>query len=51
MQQWPKYEVEERLPQRKNMWMKQNIKWLTKWDINMLERPNTDEEIKRSMLE
>ena len=31
--------------------MKQNKKWLSQWDINMVECPNTNEEMKRLALE
>ena len=50
-QWWSKSVVEEGLVRRKKMWMKQNRKWLIKWDINILECPNTNEEIKRFVLE
>ena len=50
-QWWPKLVVDEELAWRKKTWMKHNEKWLIKWDINILECPNTNEEIKRFVLE
>ena len=44
-QNQPKFVVEERLDQRMKKWMKQNEKWLIKWDITILECLNTNEEI------
>lgn len=48
---WSKMVVEERLDCRKKAWMKQNMKWLSKWDINLQTCPDTNEEIKRCVVE
>ena len=45
-QRWPKLAMEE-LDHRKKTWMKQNKKWLSKWNIKLHECPNTKEEIKK----
>ena len=36
---------------RKKTWKKKTESWLIKWDIKILECPNTNEEIKQFMLE
>lgn len=44
---WPKAVVKEVLGCRKKTWMKQNNNWLSKWDINLHDFHNTNEEIKK----
>ena len=39
--------MEKELDSKKKTWMKQNKKWLSKWNINLHECPNTKEEIKK----
>lgn len=48
---WPKLIVEEEIDRRKNTWMKQNKKWMKKWDVNMHDCPITNEEIKKYVKE
>lgn len=48
---WPKAVMEEALNCRKNTWMKQNNKWMNKWDIKLQECPSTNSEIKNYMKE
>lgn len=43
---WPKMAAGEMLSRRKSMWMKQNNKWLSKWDINIDNFPNNIKAIK-----
>jgi hypothetical protein len=43
--------MEEELDCRKKTWMKQNKKWLSKWNIKLHECLNTKEEIKKFMNE
>ena len=37
---WPKLVIEEKLVRRKSTWMKQNEKWMQKWDINIQTCPD-----------
>lgn len=48
---WPNLVVKEELSRQKIMWMKQNKKWLGKWDINLHDCPHTKEEMKKWVLE
>lgn len=50
-QHWPKIAMEKELERRKKTWMKQNKKWLSKWNITLHEHPNTKEEIKTFVIE
>ena len=43
--------MEEELDRRKKTWMKQNKKWLSKWNIKLHECPNIKEEIKTFVIE
>lgn len=43
---WPKMAASEKLDRRKSMWMKQNVKWMSKWGISISECPNHNGEIK-----
>ncbi|KAH9321001.1 hypothetical protein KI387_015640 [Taxus chinensis] len=45
---WPKIVVEEKLNRRKSTWMKQNEKWMKKWEISMRDCPNTNGDIKKA---
>ena len=38
--------MEDELGRRKKTWMKQNKKWLSKWNIKLHECPNTKKGIK-----
>jgi hypothetical protein len=44
---WPKLVIEEKLVRRKSTWMKQNDKWMQKWDINIQACPDNIKEIKK----
>ena len=44
---WPKLVIEEKLDRWKSTWMKQNIKWMQKWDINIQNCPDNIKEIKK----
>ena len=37
----------EALNRRKKTWMKQNIKWLAKWNIKLQDCPNTNVDIRK----
>lgn len=50
-QRWPKIVMEEGLNRRKKTWMKQNKKWLNKWNIQLHECLNTNGEIKKFVIE
>lgn len=50
-QHWPKIAMEEELDRRKKTWMKQNKKWLSKWNIKLHECSSTNEEIKKVVME
>ena len=39
--------MEEEIGCRKKTWMKQNKKWLSKWNIKLHECPNIKKEIKK----
>ena len=43
---WPKIVFNDILCKRKKMWMWQNIKWLSKWDIHLNKCPTNNKEIK-----
>lgn len=43
--------IEEKLNRRIKTWMKQNIKWLSRWGINLHEFPNGNVEIKKYVRE
>ena len=43
---WTKLVVKEELNRRKKTWMKQNKKWLGKWDINLHDCPQAKEDKK-----
>jgi hypothetical protein len=43
---WPKVVFNDILCKRKKMWMWQNIKWLSKWDIHLNKCPTNNKEIK-----
>lgn len=47
---WPKIVKGEVLKHRKKIWMKQNKKWLDKWNITLHECPNTNVDIKKFVL-
>ena len=42
---WPKVIFNDILCKRKNTWMRQNIKWLSKWDICLNACPTNNKEI------
>ena len=44
---WPKLVIEEELVRRKSTWMKQNHKWMRKWDINIQTSRDNIKEIKK----
>ena len=50
-QRWSKVTVEEELGRRRKTWMKQNKKWLSKWNIKLHECPSTKKEIKNFVTE
>ena len=43
---WPKVIFNDILCKRKNTWMRQNIKWLSKWDMCLSMCPTNSKEIK-----
>jgi hypothetical protein len=43
---WPKVIFNDILCKRKKTWMRQNIKWLNKWDIHLNRCPMNSKEIK-----
>jgi hypothetical protein len=43
---WPKVVVNDILCKRKKTWMRQNIKWLNKWGIQLNRCPTKSKEIK-----
>ena len=47
---WPKLVVEEKLVRWKRTWMKQNDKWMRKWDINIHTCPDNIKEIKKFVI-
>lgn len=44
---WQKMPASEKLDRRKSMWMKQNVKWMSKWGSGISECPNRNGEIKK----
>lgn len=48
---WPKIATKEKLDGRKSTWMKQNIKWMNKWDIGTRDYPNNNRGIKKYVQE
>ena len=43
--------MKEELDRRKKTWMKQNKKWLSKWNTKLHECPNTKKDIKKFVIE
>ena len=43
---WPKVIFNDILYKRKKTWMRQNIKWLSKWDMCLSMCPTNSKEIK-----
>jgi hypothetical protein len=50
-QRWPKLAMDEELYLRKKTWMKQNKKWVSKWNIKLDECLDTKEEIEKFLIE
>ena len=48
---WPKLVVEEKLVSQESTWMKQNDKWMRKWDINIHICLDIIKEIKKFVIE
>jgi hypothetical protein len=48
---WPKLVIDEKLVRRKSTWMKQNDRWMRKWDISIHMSPNSIKEIKKFVME
>jgi hypothetical protein len=48
---WPKAVFNDILCKRKKTWMRQNIKWLSKWDIHLNMCPTNNKEIKTSVID
>jgi hypothetical protein len=48
---WPKVIFNGILCKRKKTWMRQNIKWLSKWDIHLNRFPTNSKEIKACVID
>jgi hypothetical protein len=48
---WPKVVFNDILCKRKKTWMRQNIKWLSKWDIHLNKCPTNSKEIKAFVID
>ena len=48
---WPKVVFNDILCKRKKTWMRQNIKWLSNWDIHLNKCPTNNKEIKAFVID